>query len=65
MSTHSAIIERFKGPAELAKVTGMTVGAAKQARRRGSISPKYWSQIVAAEKATLEELADASAEKAA
>lgn len=62
MITHSVIIERFDGPADLARVAGMTRGAAKQARRRGSIAPKYWQRIVEAGKATLDELAEASAD---
>lgn len=63
MSAHTQIIERFSGPAELARVTGMSSGAAKQARRRGSIPPKYWQKVAEAEKATLEELALAAAQQ--
>ncbi len=62
MSNHEQIISRFKGPAELATVTGMSLGAAKQARRRGSIAWKYWPRIVEAGKATLDELANAAAD---
>jgi len=62
MSSHEHIISRFKGPAELASVTGMSLGAAKQARRRGSIAWKYWPRIVEAGKATLDELASANAD---
>jgi len=58
MSSHEHIISRFKGPAELASVTGMSLGAAKQARRRGSIAWKYWPRLVEAGKATLDELAN-------
>lgn len=65
MSIHSEIIDRFSGPAELARASGMTPGAAKQARRRGSISPEYWTAVVEAGKATLEELAEAAASKRA
>lgn len=61
MSHHDTIISRFAGPAELARVTGMSLGAAKQARRRGSIAPKYWVEVVNSGKATLTELADAAA----
>lgn len=65
MSIHSEIIGRFSGPAEFAVAAGMTVGAAKQARRRGSIPPEYWNNVVRSGKATLEELADAAAARRA
>lgn len=65
MSTHSDIIARFTGPAEFARASGMTLGAAKQARRRGSIPPEYWSAVEASGKATLRELAEAAASKRA
>lgn len=61
MSHHDTIISRFTGPAELARVTGMSLGAAKQAKRRGSISPRYWVEVVNSGKATLAELAEAAA----
>ena len=61
MTNHADIFHRFTGPAELARVAGMTSGAAKQAFRRKSISPGYWAEIVASGKATLEELANAAA----
>lgn len=63
MKVHSCIIERFTGPAELARVTGMTLGAAKQTKRRGSIAPRYWRHVVEARKATLEELAQAASRR--
>lgn len=61
MTNHADIFQRFTGPADLARVSGMTSGAAKQAIRRGSISPGYWAAIVASGKATLQELANAAA----
>lgn len=61
MTAHSDIISRFTGPAEFAREAGMTLGAAKQARRRGSIPPEYWQALASAGRATLEELAEAAA----
>lgn len=65
MSTHAIILKRFSGPAELSDVTGMSRNAAKQVWRRGSISARHWQTIVAAKKATLKELAEATASQAA
>lgn len=63
MSTHTDILKRFTGPAELSDVTGMSRNAAKQVWRRGSISARHWQPIVSAKKATLKELAEAAASK--
>jgi hypothetical protein len=42
------IIDRFGGPAAFAREVGMSSGAAKQARRRRSLSAKWFDATVAA-----------------
>lgn len=44
----SEIIEHFGGPAAFARQVGMTVGAAKQAKRRNSLHPRYFMPVVRA-----------------
>lgn len=43
----STLIDRF-GIADFAREVGVSYGAAKQMRRRNSIAPEYWPQVIAA-----------------
>ena len=48
------VIELFGGPTAFARAVGMSVGCAKQSKRRGSISPAWYSATtLAAKKAGL------------
>jgi hypothetical protein len=42
------IIDKFGGPAAFAREVGMTAGAAKQAKRRGSIGSRWFAPTVQA-----------------
>lgn len=53
------ILDRIGSSAALARLTGMTLGAAKQARRRSVIPSAYWFAIAQTGIATLDELARA------
>ena len=44
------VIDKFDGPAEFARAVGMTAGAAKQARRRNSISADWFAATARAAK---------------
>lgn len=55
------ILDRIGSAAALARLTGMSLGAAKQAKRRSVIPSAYWLAISQAGVATLEELAKAGA----
>lgn len=41
----AAVIEKFDGPAAFAREIGMSAGAAKQAKRRNSISAEWFDAI--------------------
>lgn len=70
MQSFAEIIDLFGGPAEYARAVGMTPGAAKQARRRDSISAEWFAQTARAATAmnlpvTLDVLADLAERKRA
>lgn len=48
MSSFRPIIDRFGNVPTFAREIGMTVGAAKQARKRDSISSEWFSAVVRA-----------------
>lgn len=48
MESFSQIIDLFGGPAEYARAVGMSPGAAKQARRRDSISAEWFASTARA-----------------
>jgi hypothetical protein len=45
IQSFAEVIDRFDGPAAFAREVGMTAGAAKQARRRNSISAEWFGAI--------------------
>jgi hypothetical protein len=47
MDSFRSLIDRF-GIAGFAKAIGVSYGAAKQMRRRNSVSPEYWPRIIQA-----------------
>lgn len=57
----AVILARANGPAALARATGMSVAAAKQANRRKRIAARHWPKLVAAGLATADELLAAAA----
>lgn len=63
MRTHLKIIADAGGPSALARIAGADPNTAKQWKRNDSIPAAYWSAIVAAGAANLEELADAAAHR--
>lgn len=50
IQSFTEVIEKFDGPAAFAKAVGMTPGAAKQAKRRNSISAEWFAAIDSAAK---------------
>ncbi len=43
MQSFAEVIDRFGGPAEFARAVGMKPNAAKQARRRKSLAPRWFT----------------------
>lgn len=43
VNSFSEVIERFNGPAAFARAVGMSAGAAKQAKRRDSLSAEWFA----------------------
>lgn len=57
--TFADVIDKFGGPAAFAREVGMTAGAAKQAKRRGSINAKWFRPTAqAAQKCGFEEITE-------
>jgi hypothetical protein len=48
LHSFSEVIDIFGGPAAYAREVGMSPGAAKQAKRRNSVAPRWWSATEAA-----------------
>lgn len=48
IQTFSDVIDRFEGPAKFARAVGMNPGAAKQAKRRNSLSSEWFAATVRA-----------------
>lgn len=48
VQTFAEVIDRFDGPAGFARAVGMSPGAAKQAKRRNSISAQWFAATVEA-----------------
>ena len=65
MVTHADIIARIGRDAEVASRLGVNVHQVRDWRLRNSIPSEKWKALAEAEMATLEELADGAAAKAA
>jgi hypothetical protein len=70
MQSFAQIIDLFGGPADFARAVGMTAGAAKQAKRRDSLSGEWFAATARAAAAndisvTVEVLADLAERKRA
>lgn len=63
--THAQIILDAGGPAAVGEITTVDPNTTKKWKANDSIPAAYWSALVEAGKATLEELADAAAAKRA
>lgn len=63
--SHQAIIERVGGSAALGRLIEVDPNTVKAWKRLNSIPAPYWHAIASAEVATLDELAEAAARKAA
>lgn len=69
MDTFADIINGIGGPAAFGRAIGITTERAAEMRRRGSIPPEYWPQVVTAssgtkaEGVTIERLAAMRAER--
>lgn len=61
--SHAKIIEDYGGSAKVAHAIGAEPNTAKPWKRNDSIPSAYWNSIAKAGIATLEELAEAAAEK--
>lgn len=48
VNSFADVIERFNGPAAFAREVGMTPGAAKQAKRRDSLSAEWFAATASA-----------------
>ena len=63
--SHCEIIARAGGPAALGRMIGIDPNTTKAWNRLDSIPAAHWQAIASAEAATLDELAEAAARKAA
>jgi hypothetical protein len=63
MASFIDILSRFEGPADFARRVEVGTEAAKQIFKRKSIPAPYWREIAGAGVATLDELAEAAAQK--
>jgi hypothetical protein len=63
--SHQAIIERAGGSAALGRLIEVDPNTVKAWKRLNSIPAAYWHAMANAEAATLDELAEAAARKAA
>lgn len=63
MRTHEQIIVDADGPAKVGHAIGVEPGTVKQWKRLNSIPAPHWRAVVDAGLATLEELADAAANR--
>lgn len=64
-ASHQAVIERNGGPAKFARAIDADPNTVKAWKRLNSIPAPYWQAVASADLATLDELAEAAARKAA
>lgn len=64
-ASHQAVIERAGGPAKFARAIGADPNTVKAWKRLNSIPAPHWAAVAGAHLATLTELADAAARRAA
>jgi len=65
LASHQRIIERAGGPTAFARAIGADPNTVKAWKRTNSIPAPHWQAISVAELATLSELANAAAQRAA